>query len=92
MTPAKGDVALLERLLTEGGASRLSVAGGASAIVVSSADETGAQRERFRLVAIPKHMYRVEVAEAGRWRNGGVTGVIEKVVAELLKSPVVKPK
>lgn len=85
MTPAKGDVALLERLLTEAGRTRLNVAGGASALVVSSADDTGVQRERFRLVAIPKHRYRVEFAEAGRWKNGNITGILETVVAELLR-------
>ena len=87
MTPAKGDAALLERLLTEAGRTRLNVAGGASALVVSSADENGVQRERFRLVALPKHRYRVEVAETGRWRNANITGLLENVVPELLKSP-----
>lgn len=86
MTPAKGDVALLEKLLTESGHTRLSVAGGASSLLLSSADENGVQRERFRLVAIPKHRYRVEIAEGGRWRNAGITGLLEVVVPELLKS------
>ena len=89
LTPAKGDLALLEKLLTEAGRTRLSVAGGASALVVSSADEAGVQRERFRLVAIPSHRYRVEIAEGGRWRNGGITGVLEQVVPQLLKSSAV---
>ena len=81
---------MLERLLTEGGHSRLTVAGGASAIVVSSADETGTQRERFRLVAIPNHKYRVEVAEKGRWKNSNISGLLEKVVPELLKAGAAK--
>ena len=86
MTPAKGDAAMLERLLAEGGQTRVNVAGGASALVVSSADENGVQRERLRLVAIPNHKYRVEFAEAGRWRNGNISGLLEKVVADLLKT------
>ena len=90
MTPAKGDAAKLERLLTEAGQSRLNVANGASAIVVTSADETGVQRERFRLVAIPNHKYRVEVAEGGRWRNSGISGLLEKVVPEILKTKAVR--
>jgi hypothetical protein len=87
MTPAKGDVALLEKLLAESGRTRLGVTGGASALLLSSADETGAQRERFRLVAIPNHKYRVEIAEGGRWRNAGISGLLEAVVAALLNSP-----
>ena len=90
MTPAKGDVAVLEKLLAEAGRTRLNVAGGASSIVVSSADETGVQRERFRLVAIPNHKYRVEFAEGGRWRNGLISGVLEKVVADLLRTSSAK--
>lgn len=86
MTPAKGDSVLLEKLLTEAGRTRLSVAAGASSLVVSSADENGVQRERFRLVAIPNHKYRVEFAEAGRWKNGNVSGLLEYVVAQLLKT------
>ncbi len=85
MTPAKGDVALLDKLLAENGQTRLTVTGGASSLVVSSADETGVQRERFRLVAIPNHKYRAEIAEGGRWRNASVSGLLEKVVPELLK-------
>ncbi len=86
MTPSKGDAALLGKLFSDAGANRFSVASGASALVVSSFDENGVQRERFRLVAIPDRRYKVEFAEGGRWRNGGVTGPLEKVVAELLKS------
>jgi hypothetical protein len=86
MTPAKGDAALLERLLVEAGRTRMNVASGASSIVLSSADENGVQRERLRLVAIPNHKYRVEFAEAGRWRNGNISGLLESVVAQLLKT------
>ena len=86
MTPAKGDAALLEKLFLAGGATRLVVAAGASALVVSSGDENGVQRERFRLVAIPDHRYKVEFADGGRWKNGGVTGPLEKVVAELFRA------
>lgn len=90
MTPAKGDVALLEKYLAEAGRSRLNVAGGASSIVVSSADDTGVQRERFRLVAIPNHKYRVEMAEGGRWRDARISGLLEKVIADVLKSTAAK--
>ena len=90
MTPAKGDVAHLERILAEAGQTRLNVIGGSSSIVVSSADETGVQRERFRLVAIPNHKYRAEIAEAGRWKNSGITGLLEKVVPEVLKTKGLK--
>ena len=92
MTPAKGDVAMLQRLLTEGGFSQLNAAGGSSSLVVSSADDAGVQRERFRLVAIPNHKYRVEFAEAGRWRNSGISGLLEKVVPEILKSSSLRLK
>lgn len=90
MTPAKGDAAQLERLLAEAGQTRLNVTGGSSSIVVSSADDTGVQRERFRLVAIPNHKYRVEIAEAGRWKNSNISGLLEKVVPELLKKTTIK--
>lgn len=90
MTPAKGDVAQLEKLLAELGHSRLNVTGGASAILLSSSDVTGVQRERFRLVAIPNHKYRAEVAEGGRWKNAILSGLLEKVVPELLKKYAAK--
>ena len=86
MTPAKGDAAQVGRLFAENGYSRLNVATGASSLVVSSADETGAQRERFRLVAMPKLRYRVEVSDGGRWRDARITGLLEAVVAQVLKS------
>jgi hypothetical protein len=90
MTPAKGDVAHVERLLAEAGQSKLTVTGGSSSIVVSSADETGVMRERFRLVAIPNHKYRAEIAEAGRWKNSGLSGLLEKVVPDVLRTKNVK--
>lgn len=90
MTPAKGDAAQLEKLLTEAGKTRLNIAGGASALVVSSGDENGVQKERFRLVAIPNHRYRVEFAEAGRWKNGNITGELATVVAQMLKTAAAK--
>ena len=86
MTPAKGDVALLEKLLSEAGRTRLNVANGASSLVVSSADDSGVQRERLRLVAIAGHRYRAEFADAGRWKNASISGTLERVVADLLKS------
>ena len=90
MTPAKGDAAILERLLTESGRTRLNVSGGASSLLVSAADDTGVQRERFRLVAIPNHKYRLEIAEAGRWKNSGVSGLLEAVVPALVKSDLAR--
>lgn len=91
MTPAKSDAALLERLFAESGYPRLNVACGASSLVVSSADDTGAPRERFRLVAMPKQRYRVELVEKGRWRNARISGLLEAVVPELLKSGAAGP-
>ena len=91
MTPAKGDVAQLERLLAESGRTRLNATAGASSLLVTSADENGVQRERFRLVAIPNHKYRAEIAEGGRWKNPGISGLLEKVVADILKRPEFKP-
>ena len=90
MTPAKGDAALLEKMLAEAGRTRLSVASGASSLVVSSPGDAGNQKERFRLVAIPSHRYRVELAEGGRWKDARITGLLEKVVPELLKSTAAK--
>ena len=85
MTPAKGDAAQLEKLLTAAGRTRLSVVGGASSLVATSLDANGVVKERFRLVAIPNHKYRVEFAEAGRWKNSGISGLLELVVPALLK-------
>ncbi|GEM_PF-3588545 len=86
MTPGKGDSAKIERLLVDAGYSRFTVTSGASAIVASSADDTGTQRERFRFVAIPNHKYRVEIAEAGRWKNAMISGLIETIIPALLKT------
>ncbi len=92
MTPAKGDAAQIEKLLAESGNSRMTVTGGASSIVISSADDAGVQRERFRFVAIPNHKYRVEIAEGGRWRNAAISGLIENVVPATLKAIAGKKK
>lgn len=77
---------MLEKLLTEAGRTRLTATGGASSIVVTSPDESGTTRERFRLVAMANRKYRVEFADGGRWKDARVSGAIEKIVADLLKS------
>lgn len=91
MTVAKADAAILERLLSENGYSRVNVASSARALLMTAPDDTGAMRDRARLVAMPKQTWRVELAEAGRWRDARISGALEPVVQKLLKTGALGP-
>lgn len=90
--PTPADAAHLERLLTESGYARLSVSQGPRTLSISApSEDVGARRDVARLVGMPKQMFRLEVAEGGRWRDARISGTLPAVVARLLTLAALGP-
>ena len=90
MPVSKADAGILERTLEEHGYSRLNIAIGARALVLS-ASEDGVQRDRARFVAMPKGIWRVEVAENGRWKDARISALLQPAVVRLAQSGALGP-
>lgn len=90
--PTQADAVHLERLLAEAGFARLSVTQGPRTLSLTApAEDAGARRDVARLVAMPKQAYRLELADAGRWRDARISGTLPAVVARLVTHGALGP-
>lgn len=90
--PTQADAVQLERLLADAGFQRLTVVRAVRTLSISApSEEIGARRDVARLVGLPKQLYRLELAEGGRWRDARISGTLPAVVTRLVGHGVLGP-
>ncbi len=86
MPIAKGDSAILEKLLDDAGFGRLNLTVSSSSMTLSGMDDAGAMREKARFVPQPKQTYKVELAQKGRWVDARLSGSLPVAFQKLVAS------
>ena len=86
MPIAKGDAAILEKLLDDAGFGRLNLTVSSSTMTLSGPDEAGNVREKARFVPQPKQTYKGELAQKGRWVDARLSGALPVAFQKLVKS------
>lgn len=86
MPIAKGDSAILEKLLEDAGFGTLNMTVSTSSMTLSGADESGTMREKARFVPQPKQTYKIELAQKGRWVDARLSGTLHVAFQKLVAS------